>query len=64
LPDLHFGFNLTLKDFDELAATITKHNSPHVAAPPKVVDAGTPMERKKMYLKSPSGYLVEMKGYR
>jgi extradiol dioxygenase family protein len=64
LPELHFGFNLTLKSFDDLATSIMKHNSNHVAAGPTVVDANTPMERKKMYLKSPSGYLVELKGYR
>lgn len=64
LSEFHFGFNLTLKAFDDIAASILKCNSVHVVAQPTVVDANTPMERKKMYLKSPTGYLVELKGYK
>lgn len=30
----------------------------------EVWDAGTKLERKKMYLKDPSGYVIELKGYR
>jgi hypothetical protein len=31
---------------------------------PKTVDAGTAMERRKMYVKCPTGYLFEIKGYK
>jgi extradiol dioxygenase family protein len=64
LPELHFGFNLSLEKFNEVAASILKYHSRYVAASPTVVDANTVMERKKMYLKSPTGYLVELKGYK
>lgn len=64
LPDFHFGFNLPLNEFDELAQAIMKFNSAHVAVAPTIVDPNTPLERKKMYLKEPTGYLVELKGYR
>jgi len=64
LPDFHFGFNMSLKEFDRIAETVTSQFADHVHMKPKVVDAGTAMERKKMYLKCPTGYLVELKGYR
>lgn len=47
LPELHFGFNLNLENFNELADSIMKMRSPNVVAPPTVVDAGTAIERKK-----------------
>jgi extradiol dioxygenase family protein len=64
LPDFHFGFNLNLKEFDELSEFILDKNPSAVVARPQVVDANTPLERKKMYLKCPTGYLVELKGYK
>jgi extradiol dioxygenase family protein len=64
LPDFHFGVNLSLSEFDQLAENILKNGRDHVAMEPEVWEAGTPMERKKMYLKCPTGYLVELKGYK
>jgi extradiol dioxygenase family protein len=64
LPDFHFGVNLSLSEFDQLAEKILKVGRDFVEVEPEVWDAGTPMERKKMYLKCPTGYLVELKGYK
>ena len=64
LPDLHFGINLGLAEFDSLAKGILESGYDNIVMKPKVVDAGTPMERKKMYLKCPTGYLIELKGYK
>ena len=64
LPDLHFGINLGLTEFDALAMKILESGYDHIVMKPKVVDAGTSMERKKMYLKCPTGYLIELKGYK
>ncbi|MEA2465857.1 MAG: uncharacterized protein QOJ98_3604 [Acidobacteriota bacterium] len=60
--DFHFGFNLPMDEFERLADHILASGS-EVAMGPKVVDAGTPLERKKMYVRCPSGYLIELKGY-
>lgn len=66
LPEFHFGFNMTLNEFDKRANSIlsSQANSFRVLLKPTVVEANTPMERKKMYLKSPTGYHVELKGYK
>ena len=64
LPDFHFGLNLDLDEFESLSQSIMKEGKGVVEMGPKVIDAGTSMERKKMYLKSPTGYLVELKGYK
>ncbi len=64
LREFHFGFNFSLEEFDRISTSIMKFNSTHVAASPTVVDANTVMERKKMYLRTPTGYVVELKGYR
>lgn len=61
--EFHFGVNLSLEEFDELAESIVASGYGGVVARPQVIDAGTPMERKKMYVRCPSGYLVEIKGY-
>jgi extradiol dioxygenase family protein len=63
-PDFHFGFNLAMDEFERLANHILVSGYAGVAMQPKVVDAGTPLERKKMYVRCPSGYLIELKGYR
>lgn len=55
-PNFHFGVNLSIEDFDHLAARLGEEV--------RVVDQGTPMERKKLYLRCPSGYTIEVKGYR
>lgn len=63
VPDLHFGINLGLAEFDDLAARVLASGYEGVVQKPKTVDAGTAIERKKMYLRCPTGYLVELKGY-
>lgn len=64
LEDFHFGVNLALEEFDRLSKNILDSKYDGIVMEPKVVDANTPMERKKMYLKCPTGYLIELKGYR
>lgn len=61
--DFHFGFNLAMHDFERLAEQILASGYQDVAMKPTVVDAGTPLERKKMYVRCPSGYLIELKGH-
>ena len=63
LPDFHFGFNMSLGEFDRIAGVVANKFSMYLHMSPKVVDAGTSLERKKMYLRCPTGYLVELKGY-
>jgi extradiol dioxygenase family protein len=62
-PDVHFGFNLAMKEFERIAEQILAAGEAGIVMPPKIVDAGTPLERKKLYLCCPSGYLIELKGY-
>lgn len=57
--ELHFGVNLSLDAFNALAEQV--HDDPCVVTPPRIVDPGTAHERRKMYLRCPSGYLVEIK---
>ncbi len=64
LPDFHFGVNLDLESFEELAKRALNQGRQFVHMEPEVWDSGTPLERKKMYLKCPTGYLVELKGYK
>lgn len=64
LEELHFGVNLSLPDFDALAHHVLHSGYAGIVMAPEIVDAGTPMERKKMYLRCPTGYLIELKGYR
>lgn len=64
LADFHFGINLKLEDFEVLASSIMECHRKFVKMEPKWVDANTPIERKKMYLQCPTGYLIELKGYR
>jgi extradiol dioxygenase family protein len=63
LPDLHFGVNLNLEEFDSLSKYILESGYDSIIMKPKIVDAETSMERKKMYLRCPTGYLIEIKGY-
>jgi extradiol dioxygenase family protein len=63
LPDLHFGVNLQLEEFDSLSKHILESGYNSVVMKPKIVDAETSMVRKKMYLRCPTGYLIEIKGY-
>jgi extradiol dioxygenase family protein len=64
LPDFHFGVNLSLEDFERLSRRLLETGREFVVRDPEIWDAGTPLERKKMYLRCPTGYLVELKGYR
>ena len=64
LKELHFGVNLGIAEFEDLANHILSTNDKGIIAKPVVVDAGTDMERRKMYVKCPTGYLFEIKGYR
>lgn len=64
LPDFHFGINLDLPDFNRLANNILKTHQCYVTKAPEIWDENTPLEHKKMYLKCPTGYLIELKGYR
>ena len=54
--DFHFGVNLGIEEFERLADTLDTEV--------KVTDAGTALERKKLYVRCPNGYVVEIKGYR
>ncbi len=63
IPDFHFGVNLSLNAFNDISRSILEKGREFVSMMPEVWDAGTPLERKKMYLKCPTGYLVELKGY-
>jgi extradiol dioxygenase family protein len=63
LQGFHFGINLGIADFDAIAARIMESGYRDVLSAPQIVDANTPLERKKMYLRCPAGYRVELKGY-
>lgn len=60
--DIHFGMNLAVDAFDALAEHIQLTSADCIKVQPKMVDAGTPRERHKMFLQCPSGYLIELKG--
>jgi extradiol dioxygenase family protein len=64
LADFHFGVNLNLAEFERTAERILADSPRFVVMKPKVVDSDTALERRKMYLKCPTGYLIELKGYR
>ncbi len=64
LPDFHFGFNMSLDTFNQISERVLSTAPEFVYMQPKIVDADTSMERKKMYLKCPTGYVIELKGYR
>ena len=64
LPDFHFGVNLPLDKFKKLENNISMNHSKWIHTPIHIVDRGTEMERQKMYLNCPSGYLIEIKGYK
>lgn len=62
LPAFHFGINTSVPAFRELEARITQLAGERIVSGPTTVDAGTRMERHKMSVRCPSGYLVEIKG--
>ncbi len=60
--DIHFGMNLAVDAFVALAEHIQRTAADCIKVQPKLVDAGTAQERRKMFLQCPSGYLIELKG--
>ena len=63
LPHLHFGINLPLDEFHQLAAYIENNHKHWMVSDIHQLDAGSAMARHKFYLRCPSGYLIELKGY-
>ena len=61
-PEFHFGVNLEMNDFAEIEERVRARRPESIVSPPRTVDAGTPMERRKMYVAA-CGYTVEIKGY-
>ena len=59
----HFGLNVARGELDEIAARLRASDLARIVSPLHVVDAGTPMERTKMYVRCPAGYRIELKGY-
>lgn len=63
MEELHFGVNLTLTQFKEVCDHIIQTKYEGIIKEPITVDEGTSMERSKMYVKCPTGYIFEIKGY-
>lgn len=63
LTGFHFGFNLDLAGFEAIAQRVAKLAPASIVMAPTTVDAGTPRERRKLFLRCPAGYLVEIKGH-
>lgn len=63
----HFGINLSLIEFDEFVHCLLTNDQlkKYIFDGPRIVDEGTSLERKKIYLKCPDAfvYTVEVKGY-
>lgn len=59
---MHYGVNLPVDEFLELARHIQETAAECISVQPRVVEAGTPRERHKMFLRCPSGYTLEIKG--
>lgn len=57
----HFGLNLSPADFGATAARLQASPLARVVSPPQTADAGTALERRKMYVRCPAGYLIELK---
>ena len=63
VPDgFHFGLNVDRARFDAIAERLSSTDLAQVVVRPRVVDEGTALERVKMYVRCPAGYLVELKG--
>lgn len=63
MQELHFGVNLSLDQFKEVSNHIVNSDYQGSIKGPVTVDEGTSMERSKIYVTSPTGYLFEIKGY-
>jgi extradiol dioxygenase family protein len=64
MRELHFGVNLNLDEFNEISQHILNSKYDGILSEPKIVDEGTEIERRKMFIKCPTGYIFEIKGYR
>lgn len=64
ISGFHFGWNLDAARFDAIAERLQASAPAAVVAPPRTVDAGTSLERRKMYVRCPGGYLIELKNNR
>lgn len=62
--DFHFGLNVGLAELDAIAARLSTSSLAQVVSKPRVVDEGTGLERTKLVVRCPAGYLIELKGYR
>lgn len=63
MKELHFGVNLSLQEFEVVSQKILESGYKGMITQPKVVDEGQNIERRKMYVKCPTGYIFEIKGY-
>ena len=63
MRELHFGVNLDLQEFEQLSKHILASGYEGILAEPKIVDKNSDIERQKMYVKCPTGYIFEIKGY-
>ena len=62
LPAFHFGINTDMSSFHSLEERVTRLAGDRIVSGPATVDAGTQRERRKLIVRCPSGYLVEIKG--
>ena len=60
--ELHFGINFNIPDFRSIEARVKTLAPDSIEQHAHVVDAGTPRERHKMYLRCPAGSRIEIKG--
>ena len=60
---MHFDINVDTAAFEAIVARAREHAPQAMIAEPRVVDPGTPHERRKLYLRCPAGYLLEIKAY-
>ena len=61
--DFHWGFNLSLEDFNALVEKIETSPELNFEMEPTKKGEGTDIERIKMYFKDPSGHLIEIKHF-
>lgn len=59
----HFGATVSWREWETLAAELAARGV-RFESEPSVTLAGTPAEQAKMYLRDPSGNLIEIKAYR
>lgn len=62
LPAFHFGINTDMPSFHRIEERVTQLAGDRIVSSATTMDAGTKLERRKMSVRCPSGYLVEIKG--